>query len=410
MASPHELRRRFKPSRDGARCRPQRGLCARARRGHHHGQRRAGPRSRHRRARADGGASRRAARVPGRTRGHHRAGGRERPRQRPAGRRPVHPGPHRGRHAARAGGRHRLGPHGQLPAHRGSAAGAVPRARPVPPARRAPDSRCRDDGRDAGDGGGIARARNRVVVRGRSTASISGLRGRMPRTRSSSGPKGSKRSPSWPIPSWSTRSISTRASTSRSTARSKSSSRVRGSVTAGSGGSRRSSATPGSPRRRARRGRTGRWRSCRSIRRWPLEEGERVRSSSRARRMAIGSGRPEQRRARQRHSTLASAPMKASTLRKAALDYRPELSDEGPRRRSRAGLCDGGRTMTEIAQSLQALPAASATARRPRRSGSCRPSPSSTRERRARGNDGSPAIRARARRRVQAERRRGAAF
>ena len=96
-------------------------------------------------------------------------------------------------------------------------------------------------------------------------------------------------------PSWSTRSISTRASTSHSTARLKASSRVRGSATVGSGGSLRSSATPGSQRRRARRGRTGRWRSCLWIRRWPSSRASPSASSSRVRRTAIGSGRPGRR-------------------------------------------------------------------------------------------------------------------
>ena len=57
----------------------------------------------------------------------------------------------------------------------------------------------------------------------------------------------------------------------------------------------------------------------------------------------------------QRHSTLAAAPMKASTLRKAALDYRPELSEEGRAVAHVLALCDGARTMTEIAHSLQAF-------------------------------------------------------
>jgi precorrin-6B methylase 2 len=57
----------------------------------------------------------------------------------------------------------------------------------------------------------------------------------------------------------------------------------------------------------------------------------------------------------QRHSTLAASPMKASTLRKAALDYRPDLSDEGRAVAHVLALCDGARTMSEIAQSLQAF-------------------------------------------------------
>ena len=47
--------------------------------------------------------------------------------------------------------------------------------------------------------------------------------------------------------------------------------------------------------------------------------------------------------------------MKASTLRKAALDYRPDLSDEGRAVAHVLALCDGARTMTEIARSLQAF-------------------------------------------------------
>lgn len=56
----------------------------------------------------------------------------------------------------------------------------------------------------------------------------------------------------------------------------------------------------------------------------------------------------------QRHSTLFSAPMKATTLQKAALDYQPGLTAEGQSVAHVLAQCGGTMTMTEIAQSLQA--------------------------------------------------------
>lgn len=55
----------------------------------------------------------------------------------------------------------------------------------------------------------------------------------------------------------------------------------------------------------------------------------------------------------QRHSTLFSMPMKASTLQKASLDYVPELTREGHAVAYVLSHCDGVATTKEIAQSLR---------------------------------------------------------
>jgi SAM-dependent methyltransferase len=55
----------------------------------------------------------------------------------------------------------------------------------------------------------------------------------------------------------------------------------------------------------------------------------------------------------QRHSTLFSMPMKASTLQKASLDYMPALTREGHAVAYVLARCDGDATTKEIAQSLQ---------------------------------------------------------
>jgi SAM-dependent methyltransferase len=56
----------------------------------------------------------------------------------------------------------------------------------------------------------------------------------------------------------------------------------------------------------------------------------------------------------QRHSTLFSAPMKATTLQKASLDYQPALSDEGQATAYVLSQCNGTVTTSQIAESLQA--------------------------------------------------------
>lgn len=55
----------------------------------------------------------------------------------------------------------------------------------------------------------------------------------------------------------------------------------------------------------------------------------------------------------QRHSTLFSMPMKASTLQKASLDYVPELTREGHAVAHVLSQCNGVTTTTAIAQSLR---------------------------------------------------------
>lgn len=56
----------------------------------------------------------------------------------------------------------------------------------------------------------------------------------------------------------------------------------------------------------------------------------------------------------QRHSTLLSTPMKGATLQKAAVEYRPALTEEGEASAYVLSRCDGVQTMSEIALSLQA--------------------------------------------------------
>ena len=57
----------------------------------------------------------------------------------------------------------------------------------------------------------------------------------------------------------------------------------------------------------------------------------------------------------QRHSTLLSLPMKATTIEKAALQYHPALTDEGRALAHVLACCDGRHGVEEIARSLQAL-------------------------------------------------------
>ena len=52
--------------------------------------------------------------------------------------------------------------------------------------------------------------------------------------------------------------------------------------------------------------------------------------------------------ATQRHSTLLSAPMKAETLKKAALDYAPALNSEGCALVDVLSRCDGAATVSSI--------------------------------------------------------------
>jgi SAM-dependent methyltransferase len=55
----------------------------------------------------------------------------------------------------------------------------------------------------------------------------------------------------------------------------------------------------------------------------------------------------------QRHSTLLSAPMKAATIKKAALDYVPSLNADGRAVAYVLSQCNGSATMEAIAQSLR---------------------------------------------------------
>jgi precorrin-6B methylase 2 len=57
----------------------------------------------------------------------------------------------------------------------------------------------------------------------------------------------------------------------------------------------------------------------------------------------------------QRHSTLLSLPMKATTIEKASLQYHPALTEEGRALAHVLARCDGRQGVEEIAESLQAL-------------------------------------------------------
>jgi len=56
----------------------------------------------------------------------------------------------------------------------------------------------------------------------------------------------------------------------------------------------------------------------------------------------------------QQRSTLFASPMKAATIRKAALDHRPELTPEGAATAYVLSLCDGSRSAVDLAAMLQA--------------------------------------------------------
>jgi precorrin-6B methylase 2 len=57
----------------------------------------------------------------------------------------------------------------------------------------------------------------------------------------------------------------------------------------------------------------------------------------------------------QQHSTLFAVPMKAETVQKAGLEYRPVLTDEGSATAYVLSQCDGSRSAGEIAESVRTL-------------------------------------------------------
>jgi precorrin-6B methylase 2 len=86
----------------------------------------------------------------------------------------------------------------------------------------------------------------------------------------------------------------------------------------------------------------------------PVEAGERIRFQLARAPFGDWVWRTEARAGTQQHSTLLSMPVKAATLQKAALDYRPVLSDEGRDVEYVLARCNGSERMDEIAASLQA--------------------------------------------------------